>query len=62
MNQIIITTHRDTYSADEVRSMSVEDLISILSGFDPNAKVILSFDNGYTYGGVQEEDIEEIEA
>jgi hypothetical protein len=61
MNKIIITAHRDKYSADEVRSMTAEDLICILSQFDPYAKIVLSFDGGYTYGGILDEDIEEIE-
>lgn len=60
MNRVIIHAHRDKYSPDEVRGLTAEELISILERCEPDAVVVLSFDGGYTYGGIQEDDVEEI--
>ena len=59
---VIIATSRDAYSISDIRStMTVAELISCLEQFDEDAPVFLSFDNGYTYGGVTEYCINEIE-
>ena len=52
---IIINTSRDSYGKDDIRTMTAQELIDILSECDPEDKVILSFDNGYTYGGITED-------
>ena len=61
-----IETERDAYSKGEIssnsRNMTVRQLINYLEDFaDEDATVLLSFDNGYTYGGVREINIEPIE-
>ena len=53
MKRLVISTLRESYGKDEVRTLSVGDLISLLSDYDEDALVVLSFDNGYTYGGVR---------
>lgn len=59
---VIIATSRDAYSiADIRRTMTVADFIACLEQFDEDAPVYLSFDNGYTYGGITEECLTEIE-
>ena len=49
---VIIDAVRDTYSEEEsaMQSMTVEELIDYLNQFDLKDKVVLSHDNGYTYG------------
>lgn len=49
---VIINAIRDTYSAEEsaLQSMTVKELINCLEQFDEDDKVVLSHDNGYTYG------------
>lgn len=61
---VFINTNRSGYSVDQIYStLTVEELINHLSEFDPNSKVYLRNDNGYTFGSVSYEDIfsEEIE-
>lgn len=51
---VIIEASRESYSPEQVRNtMTVKELIEILSEYDEDAKVYLSHDNGYTYGGIR---------
>ena len=53
---LIYETFREGYGLDQIRrTMTVGELISFLSDFDEDTPVYLSFDNGYTYGGVTED-------
>lgn len=55
MDKLIYSTFRDGYSIDQVeRTMTVRELINFLENYDDDTPVYLSFDNGYTYGGVNE--------
>ena len=49
---VIIDAVRDTYSIEESEkcSITVKELINCLAQFDDDEKVVLSHDNGYTYG------------
>ncbi len=59
-NKVIIEASRDGYSLDQITdTMTVQELIDILSEYDPNSKVYLSHDNGYTYGGIRQYNISE---
>ena len=61
---IFINTNRSGYSVDQIYStLTVEELINYLSEFDPESKVYLRNDNGYTFGSISYEDIfsEEVE-
>lgn len=59
---VVIEAARTAYSANDVRrTMTVAELIETLSQFNPDDKVVFSHDNGYTYGGVNESDITEID-
>ena len=52
---IIIETYREDYGLEQIkRTMTVSELIECLQQYDEDAKVFLSFDNGYTYGGIRE--------
>ena len=67
MQALIIDAHRDGYSVDQVyETMTVSDLIYELEGYPEDAPVYISYDKGYTYGGISAydlnlEDIEEEE-
>lgn len=51
---VIIEAAREGYSPEQVRNtMTVKELIEILSDYDEDAKVYLSHDDGYTYGGIR---------
>ena len=53
---LIYETFREGYGLDQIRrTMTVGELISFLSDFEEDTPVYLSFDNGYTYGGVTED-------
>lgn len=55
MEKLILTTCREGYSTDQVRTtMTVGELIAFLEDYDEDTPVFLSFDNGYTYGGITE--------
>lgn len=51
MATIIISANREAYGKDEVKTMTVAEIIEALQEFDPEDRVILSHDGGYTYGG-----------
>ena len=58
---VIIETSRDAYSASEVSTLTVSELISELMCYDSNTPVVLSFDKGYTFGGLSSRRIKSIE-
>ena len=61
---IIINANREGYGTDQIRrTMTVGDLIEILSQYDEETPVYIGNDRKsygwYTYGGINESDIEE---
>lgn len=58
--KLYINANRTGYSPDQIRStMTVAQLIAALEEFPEDAKVYLKHDNGYTYGGISWNDLEE---
>lgn len=55
MKRILIHTLREEYDKDNVKTMTVAELIELLEEFEEDAEVCLSFDYGYTYGGIRED-------
>ena len=57
-----IEAQREAYSIGDVmgRTMTVRELIEQLEQFDDDTPVILSHDNGYTYGAIHYYDFDEI--
>ena len=49
---VVFEARRDGYGIDQIadKAMTVGELISILEDYDEDALVVLSHDNGYTYG------------
>jgi hypothetical protein len=59
MEKLILSTLREGYGTDQVRTtMTVGELIAFLEDYDEDTPVFLSFDNGYTYGGITEDRFE----
>ena len=65
-NVVVIDAKRDAYGADkffgappDFRTMTVHDLLILLEDMDPDARVIISNDRGYTYGSVWFDNISE---
>ena len=58
---VIIETSRDSYSASDVSTLTVGELINELMCYDSNTPVVLSFDKGYTFGGLSSRRIKSIE-
>lgn len=59
---LILNTSRDAYSPEDVRTMTVGDLIEILQDLDPDMRIITGHDRNrsggwYTYGGITAGDI-----
>ncbi len=53
MKRLTYSTFREGYGTDQVRrTMTVGELIAFLENYDEDTPVYLSFDNGYTYGGI----------
>ena len=53
MEKLIYSTFREGYGIDQIRrTMTVGELIAFLSDYEEDTPVYLSFDNGYTYGGI----------
>ena len=61
MKRLIISAMRESYGKEDVRTMTVAELIAALEEFDDDMPVILSHDSGYTYGGIRYELMEEEE-
>lgn len=51
---LLLDARRDAYGISDVAdgTMTVRELIQFLEDFDEDSKVVLSYDNGYTYGRV----------
>lgn len=59
MDKLILNTEREGYAINQVRStMTVAELRDFLDYYDDETPVYLSFDNGYTYGGITEDKFE----
>lgn len=55
MKALFIEGNRNGYSPDQCgRTVTVGELISLLSDFDEDRLVYLRNDNGYTYGSIRE--------
>lgn len=58
MKALFIEGNRNGYDPEQCgRTMTVGDLIAFLSEFDEDRPVYLRNDNGYTYGSINERDI-----
>jgi hypothetical protein len=59
---LFIEGRREGYAPDQCReTMTVQELIDYLAEFDPDEKVYLNNDNGYTYGSITESSFERAE-
>jgi hypothetical protein len=62
MKPLFINANRSGYDIDQCgRTLTVGELIEMLSEFDENMPVYIQNDRGYTYGHIREEDIIEAE-
>ena len=60
MEKLIYSTSREGYDVNQInRTMTVGELIDFLAQYDEDTPIYLSFDNGYTYGGITEGRFEE---
>lgn len=58
--RVIIQTERQCYSPEQVNgTMTVGELKKLLEEYEEDSPIYLSFDNGYTYGGLNHDDFEE---
>ncbi len=59
MGKLMVNTMREGYGVDQIRNtMTVAELVCFLEQFEDDTPVYLSFDNGYTYGGITEDRME----
>lgn len=60
MKKLLYHTVCEGYSVDQIRTtMTVGELIDFLGSYDEDTPIYLSFDNGYTHGGITEGNFEE---
>ena len=58
--KLFINANRTGYASDQIsHTMTVAELISALEELPEDAPVYLKHDNGYTYGGIGWNDLEE---
>ena len=58
--KLIITAHRNGYTPKQCGyTLTVGKLIEALQNYDEDLPVYLSHDNGYTFGSISEEDLNE---
>ena len=59
---LIINAKRNGYAPDQCgNTMTVGEMMRYLEDFDPDEKIYLSHDKGYTYGSITQWDFEERE-
>lgn len=58
-HQLIISVEREAYNPNEVHTITARDLRDLLSDYNDDTEIIISFDNGYTYGGLHYGQMEE---
>lgn len=53
-NAVVFEANRDGYGIDQIadRAMTARELISMLEDYDEDTLVVMSHDNGYTYGSI----------
>lgn len=62
MKKVILETTRQGYETSQCGStLRVKDIIDILQSMDEDAEVFFSNDNGYTYGALHWDTIQEVE-
>lgn len=60
MKALYINTNHTGYSPEQCgRTMTVGDLVDLLSEFDENTRVYFRNDGGYTYGCIAYSDVSE---
>ena len=60
MDKLIYHSFRGGYGVDQIHeTMTVGELIAFLENYAEDTPIYLSFDNGYTYGGITENRFEE---
>ena len=53
---LVLNTLREGYALDQIRrTMTAGELIALLSDYDEDTPVYLSFDRNYTYGSITED-------
>lgn len=63
MNIITIKTRRNGYAPEQCnKTVTVGDLIKILSEYEPDDIIYTEHDNGYTFGNIQHTDVAYYEA
>lgn len=63
MEKIIINTRRNGYDPAQCKpTITVGELIEMLSEYEADAPIYTAHDNGYTYGGIYADDISYYEA
>ena len=59
MDKLILDAMPQGYATYQIkRTMTVAELRDFLEDYDDETPVYLSFDNGYTYGGITESNFE----
>jgi len=62
MTELIIDAIVSGYSTDQIiNTMTVEELRNFLKDFDNETKIFLSFNDGYSFGGLGKNNFDEIE-
>ena len=60
---VLFHTQRTDYSAKEAGkfTLTIGELIEVLSSFDEDEKIVFCNDNGYTYGKIKENLLVEVD-
>ena len=62
MKALVFEVSREAYGIEQVnRTMTVGELVALLQEYDEDRLVILSHDNGYTFGGIREADMYDVD-
>lgn len=57
---LILEVEREGYGIDQVQyTMTVGDLIRLLEDYNEDTPIYVSHDNGYTFGGVKENNFDD---
>lgn len=57
---LIIEVRREGYSLSQIsKTLTVGELIEILDQYEDHTQIFTNHDNGYTFGGLREQDFSE---
>lgn len=60
VKELLLNVNRTGYETSQCKTITVGELIGMLEDYDEDTPIYFSNDNGYTYGGLWYDTVEEV--